>query len=967
MGNSLCKEPNANRSLRPGRMFNNFGNVMCPNGLGKNKTGFNKTYLGRHVLETTPKPSTADSWRSATLSVPDGGGNVIDRPPVAPPRKKRSTLERGTSPQTLKVKNGFKDVFGADSRRASHDVQTTTLQDKKSRDTVDGGLSEKTQSSYEIGAKVDAFSDFSIIPTKTELEKPKVEVPMRNHVPPKTVTVGNRKSDKFFGENLSDSLSIIPVVTERRRSSKKGMEDLDKIDQFIEKNVLKSTFREPSRNDGSVVESQLQNNIVESKVPTEVKSNIDDNRNDLNEKMEKQINKPIDETVAKETHLGKKAEFLMAMLEDYQEDRYLGMVPVEEPVIVPRKRKTRHICDDTDHMHNLLHNHENKQSSKNLITTEASIETPPRKPNRDFGKYLASLNSYSDSDESSSTKPVRKQRPVSRRSLSTPPLPPKLPKSMSETQLRINSAAARIDASQKTENSDDAKAHSPRTLKRIISMPSTTNLMKAESRSSTPQPPLLKSSSSSSFLMKDLQKAQMSMGKFIPEDHHYNAADELVKPKSRLTHRKISVRSVDSNPGSTTPTQEVNPPKFTIGSREVVRSPPILDNMSPPKVPKRRKSSASESKNSSMLEPITRKRPLPKEILGFDLGTFMVSSQVLHHHDITNVMEMVFNGSASDENIIEEFQAYLEDQINSEINDPNSKNPNSVKLLKLLNENSYEEDEDILDDVKLDLVDSDDSNKLSDIDDCFDQEFERIEKNEIYAKLSPKLEIKTPVQKGRAGSTDEVSAWFETESELGSVVERSDKLGNMVNVKSCTPRLGRRESIEDVDDWFKFHTELFPAKETFVGVRKQRRGSDGFVTYDTTRQYPFGEARHRRDSLSAELFEDITKLHDLGVDKEKLKSPVALLKNQRLQERRGSDGLVVYDTSCKFPFGEPNTDLPRALEKQSKDIHTNNETKKSTANDNDEVPKEHKTSAEKSNETEHSTLLKFFSKENLIE
>ncbi|KAL1374523.1 hypothetical protein pipiens_018039, partial [Culex pipiens pipiens] len=49
MGNTLCKEPGANSSLRPGRVLDNFGSLMCPNGLGKSKTGINKTYLSRHV------------------------------------------------------------------------------------------------------------------------------------------------------------------------------------------------------------------------------------------------------------------------------------------------------------------------------------------------------------------------------------------------------------------------------------------------------------------------------------------------------------------------------------------------------------------------------------------------------------------------------------------------------------------------------------------------------------------------------------------------------------------------------------------------------------------------------------------------------------------------------------------------------------------------------------------------------
>lgn len=234
MGNSLCKEPNVNSSLRPGRVFESVGNLVCPSGLGKPKPGINKTYLSRHVLETGPKSNSLDSWRNATLSVPDTEGKVIDRPPVAPPRKKRATLERGTSPNLLKVKNGFKDVFGAESRRQSYDVQTKA----QIEDTVDEGLQGRSQSCYEIDAKNDAFSDFSKVPTKTELEKPASPHSQPNTT--KVPRVGNKKSDKFFGENLSDSLSNEPVLAERRKSAKKGMEDLDKIDQFIEKNVLQS-------------------------------------------------------------------------------------------------------------------------------------------------------------------------------------------------------------------------------------------------------------------------------------------------------------------------------------------------------------------------------------------------------------------------------------------------------------------------------------------------------------------------------------------------------------------------------------------------------------------------------------------------------------------------------------------------------------------------------------------------------
>ncbi|XP_055627462.1 uncharacterized protein LOC129769318 [Toxorhynchites rutilus septentrionalis] len=927
MGNTLCKEPNVNSSLRPGRILDNFGSLVCPNGIGKSKTGINKTYLSRHVLETGPKSNTLNSWQSAELTVPDGT-KVIDRAPVAPPRRKRSTLERDTSLVALKVKNGFKDVFGAESRRQSSDVQPKPL--PKREDTSDAVLPSPSQTGYEIDASNDAFSDFSKVPTSAETENTAAVVSDHNATKPSKV--GNKKSDKFFGENLSVSLSENSVVPETKKDTMKDLDELDKIDQFIEKNVLNKRASLVDQKEQPVKATKTEAQKAEMKAEKDYAA----------EELAKEqtLIKYIDEAVGKDLNMGKKAEFLMAMLEDYPEDLYIGMTPVEEPTIVPRKRKTRHICEDEEHMHNLLHEHEMK-SSQNLITTEASIETPPRKPSRDFSKYLNLKDGYSDSDDSSFTRPVRKHRP-SRKNLPAAPMRPKLPKSMSESQFQFHSADA--STPKKLEDPENAKAHTPKTLKRIISMPTTASLLKgAESRSSTPQPILTKSNSSSSFLIMDLQKDHISVGRFTPEDHQHNAADELVAPKSRLKTRKISIRSSEGGSCAATPTKEMPPPRFTIGSREVIKSSP-----NPPEVPKRAKHVLIDS----LVSDRPNKKPIPAEILGYDLGGFLESSKVLPHHDITNVIEYVYNSHDSNENIIEDFQNYLEEQINSEINDPNSKNPNVAKLLEILNQ-KQEKEEEKLEDVNIDLVETDCSNKSSDMDDCFDPEFEKIEKIDVEDKDSPKECHQ---------SVENVSDWLESASDAESVVEVSDKLGNMVHVKNHPPRRMRSESIEDVDSWFKNHNESIPGEE-IIGVRKKRRGSDGFIVYDTSKQYPFGVVRHRRDSLSAEMFEDITKLHEMGVSKDKPNSSIVLAKNHRLQERRGSDGLILYDTQRRYPFGEPNTDLPRALEEESRKHNTNNETTVAITNADDGSKKLQSAS----DDSDHSKLLKFLSTESLLE
>ncbi|XP_065093750.1 uncharacterized protein LOC135714340 [Ochlerotatus camptorhynchus] len=933
MGNSLCKEPRGGSSMRPGRVFDSFGNIMCPNGLRKNKHGINKTYLSRHVLETTSKTNTLNNWNITPKDSPDSA-KVIDTPPVAPPRKKRTTLERETSPEAmLKVKNGFKDVFGAESRRQSYDI----VAKRKPSDTVDRGLPAMAASSFAIDVKDEEFSDFSKVPTKAEMDAPK-EDPTQNGSA-KVSRVGNKKSDKFFGENLSDALSDDPVVIERRKSAKKELPDLDKIDQFIEKHVLNVAAKSDAQEVPKIQVTEPDAKIEHEKpIPESSKAQNPKDILDKDELNEKNFMKYLDESVGNGTSLGKKAEFLMAMLEDYPNNRYQGMTPVEEPVIVPRKRKTRHICDKDEHMHNVLHKHDHEvDSSKNLITTEASIETPPRKPDRDFSRYLAPTNNDNDdSDDSCSSRPIRK-----RNTLQTPPSPPfrhRMPKSLSETEFHGNLSDTTTSTPKKLDAPVEVKAHSPRTLKRIISMPTSIGMVKTETRTPSPRPVLLKSSSSSSFLIMDLHQAHMKVVPFTPQDPCHNA-DDLVKPKSRLVMRKTSTKSSDGASCTATPTLELPSLKFTIGSSEVLNSPPDVEPPPPP-VPRRQKSTGGD-----------QELPLSRDLLGYDLGGFLVSSNILQHHDITHVLNSVNNDKNNGDSLLKEFQGFLEDQINSELNNSNPKYPTTVKLLNKLDRSS-EPPEDKLEDISIDLVESDSSNKSSDMDDCFDPEFEKIEK--------------TDVEESRDIDS------LPSSSEAESVVEGSDQLGSMIAVKTGAARMGRRESIEDVDSWFKNHIPSNMADEQIIGLRKQRRGSDGFA-YDTTRQYPFGEVRRRHDSQSAEMFEDITKLHDLGSEeKADTKPQHSTVTDDRIRNRRGSDGLVFYDTSRKFPFGEPNVNLPKAIEKEmANQKKTNNELKESTTTNTSygqNVEKQKVKEQEASTaSSDHSTLLKFLSKENLMD
>lgn len=176
-------------------------------------------------------------------------------PPIAPPRKKRTTLKKGsTLPSTMPsdvVRNGFKDVFGNTSISSIDEI-----------DFID-----KDENSLQ--------------------ERPMAE--QRTSTPEKKLRVGNKKTDKFFGEALSDHLSDEPVspVTEK------------------ETEVREVESLEDSKS------------ISDKKLSFFLMNMLDDIRN----------------------------------AED--EEKYKGKTPVDEPPFVARKRQIKHICDDDDHMHHM--------------------------------------------------------------------------------------------------------------------------------------------------------------------------------------------------------------------------------------------------------------------------------------------------------------------------------------------------------------------------------------------------------------------------------------------------------------------------------------------------------------------------------------------------------------------------------------------------------------------------------------
>uniref|UniRef100_A0A182LW96 Microtubule-associated protein futsch n=1 Tax=Anopheles culicifacies TaxID=139723 RepID=A0A182LW96_9DIPT len=1017
MGNTLCKEPRTGSSPSTGNAFSNFSSVICPNGLGKGKTQpMRKTYFSRSAVDASKKTTSATGWQSVGLHVPDGSGRqqkVIDTPPVAPPRKKRgATLDgRYRSDEALKVKNGFQDVFGRESRRHSCDVPSVTRPASMPPPRPDvAALPARQTSCFEIDASNDAFSDFSKVPTTAELEK----TPSTSQIP----RVGNRKSDKFFGERLADSLSPDQQTpSDEQKKPKKDKsnpslvrEDVDKIEKFVESKDTLSEVR-PKQ------ETQLETR----------ESNVSP---DPNTKEGEDLMKYIDRTVARDNQIGRRAEFLMAMLEDYNDSvRYEGMQPVEEPLIVPKRRKSKHICDDHDHMHNKLQAHERDASVANVIRTEVSIEHAPRKPSRDFSRYkpidVDPSSGGSDGEQSSAVRPVRTKQKTKQRDTASPlpPPPPSEPprfqKSLSEVQLIGTATSTPLEP---PKDHEEPKAHTPRMLKRIISMPTTENLVKEpSSRTDTPQRPVLtKSSSSGSFSSVDLQRTRICVERFTPEDyaHRTSGADELVKPKSKLTTRKISWKSNEAPVcQSATPTADrPTGPSFTIGDSTVVTSD-SASQLALPDVPTRKHSAASTEPESAEPEKEVLSKSLPpssaatlladdaedSSLRKFCLGSFIESSRLLPHHDVVNVLDCVYTASDNKENIVEQFQTFLEEALSAELNEPNTTNPNVSKLLEKLSQTSSDGDKQ-LENVTIKLVGS--SRSSSDMDDCFDPEFEKIEKSEVVGEL-PKIEHGLKHAGGRRrDSIEYMSDWFGTESDgsttmLSTVGTDEVKANDRTAVKPPMHSASygkRKESIEDVGSWFSKHNVLRPSfgEEFEEPSRRLRRGSDGFLGYDLQRQYPFG--RERSDSLSAEMFEGITKLQEHRIDQQGERPiPEHPQRKKVLEHRNSSDALLMkvltrtnratqhhnteehkhQQTAQPTPQEGSDSTGTESVEESKPLLNADapqNSSEPDPATDASKAAKKdaiatHTSRPEKNEHehSEHSTLLKFLSQEKLIE
>lgn len=401
-----------------------------------------------------PKATNPNEWRTVTLNTvpkldPSVPGKLSDIP-IAPPRKKRNTLQRNPG--------GFREVFGTPSRRSSCD----SLYNKPN-------LGSKRRNSS------DDFTDFS-----KDLPSGK-----------KVSRVGNKKSDKFLGENLSSCLSTSPFLAStpifmKRADNASSNLPKDALESFVDSHVVQfdraldiseispEHIQPPKIAEANQSQpSPIQMHIQYSKQPEErpsllsaARSTIDDYKetqdnldrraeflmtmvnHEFNDSNAPQHSQPEEVLTAPKRRRSKnisnedtvriasiisepKSEVIEQVVETLRSGQvasdkdlkldltqkkkefpksnpdspniYAHLKPIEHELIVPVRKNHKHICDDDDHVHLRGHGHSHKHSDTvdgrstvpdgiiehvNAVQGNAS----PKKPERDFSRYRKTGN-----------------------------------------------------------------------------------------------------------------------------------------------------------------------------------------------------------------------------------------------------------------------------------------------------------------------------------------------------------------------------------------------------------------------------------------------------------------------------------------------------------------------------------------------------------------------------------------------
>lgn len=724
-------------------------------------------------FQSVPNLSTTNGNKLKTSTLLDA--RIFDigknqQPPVAPPRKKRnSTLKRSTLPAITivngnGVKNGFKDVFG------------------KTKD----------------GVRRLSYDDIEFIDKEDDEPQTRASIDRQDSYERK-LKIGNRKSDKFFGESLSDSLSDEPIY-----ESKENLK-MEKVTIEIETIPVQS---QEWRN------SQTLN-----------------------------------------SSLDQKAIFLMAMLDGEmtkkvaEEHKYRGQEPIEEPMFVARKKEIKkHICDDDDHMHHQhFHNHEKAESSVPLNdepdNSHSHKELGPRKPDRDFSKYQKQeegeeMITNEISSEQELQAPLRTKKSVPRESMPTPPVAP-VTAVAPETPKRRSGVIGTYSNSNSQPGTPTIKIDAPefmtstpiQEVTKIKKRPPP--LLPLKSEISNKSSVLTPSSSPTSMrtnapiltedLMDKMIKTAYGIGNYHPEDFHEHNHDDgsnLVTPTSKLASRKTSVTRKISSETESSPSSygdsPATPKIFIVSSTELfppslsprVKKISFIDN--PVDSTMTVVDDKTMKTESGKVEQAPKSPKSPMKARNFE--------KLLSSSNLSNSMDDIIDEVYSkNSKIMQEFQSYLEQSIDEK----------------------------------------------SVIDVAAEKEFLNKKGNEyIYGPETNEV-VKEPDFKKRVEEDDDdvdnqsYSDSFESsDTEEAVNIDRS----KIIN-KNLLPRKFniRRESIEDVDKWFTNHLDLEEKKSSLQGSREGL--TQGSPNYDMQKIFPFGRTiTTRRDSMSDEFFSDIGKV-----------------------------------------------------------------------------------------------------------
>ncbi|XP_063699377.1 uncharacterized protein LOC134829981 [Culicoides brevitarsis] len=771
MGNSLCKSQPPNRSRNPFEELwagcTNF--CSCPSGISsprnhhwKKQTINPQTpYLGSHT--------SATKWHQAstlTCNQPlrQNHPSCFDKAPVPPPRKKR-TLQRSRSYEDvvdvkLVKKDGFKDVFG----------EPVALE------------RQRTSASHNHIYHLD----------ETESNKSG-----------NSLKIGNKKSDKFFGENLSDSLS-----NERYSPEAAGIlsaTQKDELDMFVEKNVSK----------------------------------VDQDRNsDVEERLSDSLNK--------------KAAFLMTMLDespdkkkfpepdDDDEERYRGMIPVEEEIIVPKRKITKCICDETDHLlhhlrhgecHKHTHKHEieeNPDELKKLIEKkDVATETPPIKPKRDLNLYRKSLDLEDEilkKDEKTSPEeeipdvPMRRGKQV--QNLMEQLVQHTLPHYMDIVEDNLHSC---IDGSAAV--SEKISKLKERKISKV-------------SNSEQPTTPVVE------------EKVVLGCRDVTISPLHFNEERKSTSPVEVLTEKE-SVEKEKSPEKSLE--KEKSPEKSP--EREIIQEKvEKLVETEPKKVTEASPEPKSDPKPVEDEEKI---RPEKKMSVRLQDDGVNQLEELIRHQQFNTTEDVINEIYKNQTNIVYEFQRFLEDELNKE--------ENAAKLEKVKSTN-----DELLENQSLDLVSNSTASETSS------------EASTIKNLSDNESDIHPSNYKLRRESVDDLDKWFaqdsqfpnlaDTHFDLVSTDSSSDNASTVRAISSSSedeadqyPELlrnrhlkktkeleNRRESIEDVDNWFTQHLDVPNVNLSQSLVNEDAKKAE-FSNYDG-KLYPFGQPRERQMSLTDEFF-----------------------------------------------------------------------------------------------------------------